>query len=66
MRNQEDKTIRFKDYVEFIYLNSHLSMEEAEKVARQYWNDDIPKREMLTDYIEHEKEREKTKITAQE
>ncbi|MBP5423827.1 MAG: hypothetical protein J6Y78_15430 [Paludibacteraceae bacterium] len=45
--NENDKNIKFDDYSDFIYQNSHLSREEAKKVATESWNKGLSKQEAL-------------------
>ena len=40
-------TLRFEEYEEFIYMNTHMTREEARAFARQCWNNGIEKNEAL-------------------
>lgn len=42
-----NRTETFADYEEFIYLNSHMTRDEARNAARRYWNEGVDKREAL-------------------
>ena len=37
----------YNDYVEFVYLNTKLSKDEAFKVCRSFWNKDVNKQEAI-------------------
>lgn len=47
MTNENNKNIKFNDYYEFIYLNSHLTKEEAKSCAVDAWNKGLTKYEAL-------------------
>ena len=44
---ENDKNTKFDDYYDFIYQNSHLSKEEAKKVATDSWNKGLSKLQAL-------------------
>lgn len=52
--NENSEVIRFDDYYSFIYLNTHLSREEALRHASSAWNRGLTKHEAL-DEIRKEK-----------
>lgn len=37
----------FAEYEDFVYLNTHLSKEDARKIARECWNKGLTKYEAL-------------------
>lgn len=39
----------FKEYEEFIYMNTHMSKDEARAFARNCWNKGMDKYEALTE-----------------
>lgn len=39
--------MRFEEYVQFIYLNSFLSMKEVKELAVDLWNHGVDKHEAL-------------------
>lgn len=53
---EPERAETFADYEEFFYLNTHMTREEARKVARQYWNDGLEKREALKKYEAQKRE----------
>ena len=47
--NEMNKNLKFDEYFEFIYLNSHMTKAEAMAFARMCWNKGMNKREALAE-----------------